>query len=456
MVYTKLIYSMHKNIVALFILCCAFVANAQINNPYTSFGVGERTNSLHPVFSGMGNQSVTYVHPSVLNVSNPASYSFLRYQYPIFSIGISSRLSFNNDNGVKEFNNATNISEIAFGMSFAKRFGIAFGFKPLYKKNYSFVETKKLIDDSVRYEYEGKGALNNAFVGFSINLLNYDSLKWSIGGNVGALFGAMTDERRSSIVSALTNAGGNETRRQQVKSFYYEVGTLLEYRFKKENKLTVGASVEPMQNIKSVYDRQLSYSATDVTNPNTFQLLSESGEIKGKIVFATSYSVGASYARYITTNKKDGNKGKAHLTFSLGYNATDFSKYKEVYDTVTYSYGFNNTASYQFGMQFIPETQIVGSAIPKLFERSSYRLGFHYSTLPYMHLGKNVNEWAITCGLGLPVLVDKRLDSSIQLGIGVGQRGTANALKENFVTINLGLLIAPSINDRWFIKRKVD
>ncbi|MCO5260982.1 MAG: hypothetical protein M9916_12655 [Crocinitomicaceae bacterium] len=449
---------MRNKIALILFVCFSIVANAQLNSPFSSYGVGERTNSLHSVFSGMGNHHVSYDNPSVLNTSNPASYSFVRYQFPIFSLGISNRLSFNNDGTTKEFNNATNISEIAFGMSFAKRFGLAFGFKPMYKKNYSFAEQFPLMSDSVRYEYEGKGALNNAFIGFSANILNYDSLKWSIGGNVGVLFGGITDERRSYIVNPLNMAGGNETKRQQVKSFHYEIGTLVQYQFKKYNKLTLGAVVEPIQNIKSVYDRQLSYSASDVTNPNTYYLLKETGEIKGKIIFATSYTVGASYTRNFIAHKKDGTERKPQIMFSFGYNGTDYSKYREIYSDTTFSYGYKNASNYQFGVQFVPETQIVGSAIPKLFERSSYRLGFYYSTLPNLYLGSQLKEWAVTCGFGLPVLVDKRLDSSVQLGIGVGKRGamTTGSLNETFVTINIGLFIAPSINDRWFIKRKVD
>ena len=69
-----------------------------------------------------------------------------------------------------------------------------------------------------------------------------------------------------------------------------------------------------------------------------------------------------------------------------------------------------------------------------------------------------MNEIAGSFGFGIPIVVDKRLDSSIQLGFSAGKRGINDntAFKETFVTFNVGLLIAPGVNDRWFIKRKLD
>lgn len=431
---------------------------AQTNFPYSSAGIGERTGANHPVFSGMGNQSVTYAYPSVLNTSNPASYSSLRFHFPIFSVGFSSRLSFTEQDGAEEFNSYSNVSELAFGLSFAKRFGLAFGLKPFHRKSYSFIEKTVLFEDSLYYEYKGTGTLNKAFIGFSANILNYDSLKWSVGGNVGAVFGLMQDERRSSEPKVLTNAGGVETRGQQIKSFHYDLGTLIQYKIKNGHTLVLGATFEPVQNIKSTYNRQLFYSASDVDNIKTYDLLTETGDLNGKIVFAPNYNIGLSYMKVLNSNKKDGNTRMSQLMVSASYSATDWSKYKENYSDTTFSYNLRNSSGLQFGIQFIPEIQYVGSAKPKFFERTNYRAGFYSNVLPYVYNNVQLKEWAATIGFGIPMLVDKRLDSSIQLGVGYGKRGTneIGSLNETFVTVNIGVLIAPSINDRWFVKRRLD
>ncbi len=440
------------------VISIQFGAIAQTNSPYSNAGIGERSNLSHPVFSGMGNQFVSYSSPSVLNTYNPASYSFLRHQFPIFSVGFSSRLSYYNQDGAKEFGSYSNISDIAFGLSFAKRFGLAFGLKPLYRKSYSFTEKTMLLADSIKYTYEGKGLINKGYVGFSVKILNFDSLQWSVGGNVGGIFGTMTDERRSAIQSTANNVGGGDIRAQQLRSFHYELGTMLQWQIRNGHKIVFGGTFEPEQHIKSVYNKQLFYSSTDIDNQNTWIVLSESGEKKGKVAFAPSYNVGASYSKTFRVTKKDGNIRNSQIMVSAGYSATDWSKYRENYSDTSFSYGLKSASGFQAGFQYIPETMYVGNAMPKFFERTSYRLGFYNSTLPYVYNNSQLTEWAATIGFGFPMLVERRLDSSIQLSIGAGQRGAtaAGSLNETFVTVSLGLLIAPSLSDRWFVKRKLD
>lgn len=436
----------------------AFEAASQTNFPYAKAGLGDKLTSNHSVFSGMGNNFVTYTSPSVLNTNNPASYSYLRHQFPIFALGLSTRLSFNEANGAKEFNGTTNISEFAFGLSFAKRFGLAAGLKPFQKKSYSFVDQQPLMSDSVRYDYIGGGNLNKLFVGFSFNILNYDSLKWTIGGNVGMIFGQINDERRSYLLGTTSAAGGVETTTHNVRSFQYDLGTVFNYRMKNGHTLTVGGTFEPLQNITSVYNKQLAYSLTDVTNPNTYQVVEKTGNVRGKIAYASTYNAGVSYSKTFKTARKDGNTRNTNLTVSASYSSTNWSKYKESYGDTTFSYGLKNSSGLQIGLQYIPEIQYVGNVLPKFFERVNYRVGFYRNQLPFSYNNKQLTEWAGTVGFGMPIIVDKRLDSSLQLGVAVGKRGTnqAGSFNETFVAVNIGVLIAPSINDRWFVKRKLD
>jgi len=430
---------------------------AQTNSPYSAAGIGEHVGSNSPVFSGIGNHSVTYAMPSVLNTSNPATYSYLRHQFPIFSIGMNTRLSTNHNNGVKEFNNSTAISEIAFGLSFAKRFGLAFGIKPIYRKSYNISSTEPLLSDSVRYDYIGTGSVNKAFIGLSFNIFNKEVFKWSVGGNVGGVFGTVQDERRSSVVSPTTKAGGLEITSQSLRSFHYDLGTLVQFKLKKANTFTIGATMEPIQKIKSTFNQSLGYSPTDVTVPSTYQYLSGTGDIKGKIQFANNYSVGLSYARLIKTVKRDGNERVSHLMIMAGYNAAEWSKYNDNFADSTRVNNLSNSSGFNVAVQFIPQAISTGSILPKFFNRTNYRVGYYSTTLPYLMNGVQLNEWAVTAGLGMPILVDKRVDSSIQLGVGYGKRGTTtDALSQSFVTVNVGIFVAPSLNDRWFVKRKLD
>ncbi|HLU87842.1 MAG TPA: hypothetical protein VKZ44_08820 [Taishania sp.] len=451
---------MLNKLLLLLLTIVSYETYAQSNFPLTRYGLGDRVNSNSPALIGLGNNFAAYTSPSVLNTSNPASYSFLRYQFPIFALGVNTRLSFNESGGVKETNSATNFSEMAFGLSFGKRFGMAFGLKPFQQKNYSIVEKQLFEGDTLKYQYEGKGGINKAFIGLSVNILNYDSLRWSVGGNVGAVFGTLTDTRKSSLLTTTTNAGGIDMVSQQLKSFQYDLGTILTYRFKKDHTLTVGATYEPMQNLNAVYNRDLALTLIDVDDPNKYSYLDRSGDLKGKIAYASTLNVGLSYAKIIETARKDGNKRNSQLYATVSYTMTDWSKYKEDYGDTVFTYSnLNNTQGFSVGLQYIPEVTTFGNIMPKLFDRMHYRIGFHSRTLPYMYSnGAQMNEIAGSFGFGIPIVVDKRLDSSIQLGFSAGKRGINDntAFKETFVTFNVGLLIAPGVNDRWFIKRKLD
>jgi hypothetical protein len=431
---------------------------AQNNSPYSYQGIGERFALANPAYTGLGNQTVSQHNSSILNSNNAASYSFLKHQYPIFSIGLSDRLSVYNQDETKEVGNMLGISEIAFGLSFYKLFGLSVGLKPMYKKSYDFVQYEPLMSDSIRYNYKGKGLLNKAYFGFSVKALNLENVKWSLGANVAGVFGNLSDVRTGAVVKTTTNEGGGDVRSRQMSSFQYELGTILTVKLPKGNGLTFGATYEPFQKLKTVYNRQLFFSPTNIENENTWLVLKETGDSKGKIAMGQSYQAGITYAKNVAIAKKDGTVRNSQFSLSVSYAGADWSKYREDYADTAIAFNFKNTSSLNVGVEYTPETVYIGNAIPKFFDRASYRVGFYSNSLPYVFNGTQVKEWATTFGFGFPILVDRRLDSSIQLGFATGKRSVnqIGALNETFVTFNIGFSIAPSFNDRWFIKRKLD
>lgn len=93
----------------------------------------------------------------------------------------------------------------------------------------------------------------------------------------------------------------------------------------------------------------------------------------------------------------------------------------------------------------------------KYRNRIAWRLGARYNTSNLSIDQQNINEAAITLGMGLPLGKPDRstnIYSRINLGVSVGRRGTtANGLlQENFIRLRLGV----SLCDRWFLKRRFD
>ena len=83
-----------------------------------------------------------------------------------------------------------------------------------------------------------------------------------------------------------------------------------------------------------------------------------------------------------------------------------------------------------------------------------YRLGFIYDET-YLNLNNtNINRYAVTFGLGLPLAPSQTLTTfyKINLSAEVGRRGTLEngLVKENYVNLHLSF----TLNDKWFTRYK--
>jgi hypothetical protein len=98
-------------------------------------------------------------------------------------------------------------------------------------------------------------------------------------------------------------------------------------------------------------------------------------------------------------------------------------------------------------MEYTPNS----TALRGYYNRVHYRLGGYYSNTYLRIHEKQLQDYGISFGVGLPF---KNTNSSFNIGVVVGQRGTLtnNLIKENFSIVNFGL----TLHDFWFFKRKFD
>jgi hypothetical protein len=449
---------MINKIIATTLLAISAVTYGQNTaTPYSSYGLGERGGIDQAVFSGLGNNTVNFISSNVLNHYNPASYSYLKPQFPLFSLGVSSRFSTFESAGTTQKNNKTSLNDIALGMSLAKRFGFAFGLTPYSKRGYSFTQKFALGADSVRHDYLGNGDINRFFGGISGKILNYDSLTWSVGANFSALFGTIQNERRAYLINTTSTAGGIDSKTTRVKAFHYEIGTVLTKQFRKGHSLVLAGTFEPLQELTAYQNNQLFFTTTSIDNPNGYITLQETGELKGKITLAPTYTIGFDYS-YAFNDTVKNRVRKSEIKVLGSYSSTSWSQYETRFNDTTTNFGYPDARSIHFGIQYCPQTDINASIKPNVFERMSYRIGFYNKTLPYQFNNVQLTEFGTSFGLGLPILTEKKMQSSIQLGITYGKRGTSEvgSLNETFLGLNLGLIISPSESDKWFTKRKLD
>ncbi len=452
---------MFKQFASVCITLIPFLGISQLNNSYTVNGLGEKNHINNATFSGYGDASVAYAKESILNTSNPASYSFLKYQFPIFSIGTGTRFSSINTADGKSTTNYTGLPEIAIGLSFAKRFGIAFGLRPFTQKSYSFSETSAIGTDSIYHKYQGTGSLNQFFGGLAFNILNGDKVKWSVGTNASAVFGQVRDERIAQVTTVANALGGIEWTNKSVAAFLIDFGTIVNTKITKTDELTLGAYFQPQTNLGGKSNTLL-MTSTNINEPSTYNSISQLGERKVTYVYGAAWKVGATYSRtFINQNSKSERIRTSLWSTSFNYGNQDFSVNKmygtDANPTKDEALGFDlkNVQSINVGTEFTPQVLIEGANIIKLFNRSTYRLGFVDKTLPFVVGGHQLKEWYASVGMGIPMVIDRRMDSSLQFSVGMGKRN-AGDYQENTFQFNIGIMIAPGFNDRWFIKKKLD
>ncbi len=450
---------MRKITLIFLLLNIAIYSSAQksSNSPYSFHGLGELNILDNASFIGIGNSKISFIDSTVLNYYNPASYNSLAKHQPLFSFGVSSRLSTYSKNGNSYNSYLTSIQHFVIAFPFAKRFGLAIGLKPFSSKGYDFSTRVKVGSDSLKYIYEGSGNISEAFVGFSSEIINYRGAKLSLGGNLGYLFGRVIDTRKSTVLNSgsLTNSGGVNTKTYRVKGLHYTLGLHYTQKFNDRNLIGISAVFEPFQKLNATYEDVLFYSS-NINDPNIYDSLSLNDSLTGNLSNIPTYTFGLNYQLNFKGKKNSTNPINSQLSLHVTYEIADWSSYENSFNTGVSS-NFLVSNKYTFGLQYLPETDFIrNKQMTKFYHRIKYRTGVYYNQTPYLINNEQITDFGTTIGFGIPIIIKSSL-SSINFGFSYGNRGISdkNDLRERYYSINIGLTIAPGA-DKWFVKRKLN
>jgi hypothetical protein len=108
---------------------------------------------------------------------------------------------------------------------------------------------------------------------------------------------------------------------------------------------------------------------------------------------------------------------------------------------------FENAKKFAVGGYFIPQYNSFSS----YFKRITFRGGFRYENTGLILNDKSIDDAAVTLGLGFPITGSF---SNVNVGMEYGRKGTkaADLVRENYVNI----IVSLSLNDKWFVKRKIN
>lgn len=419
----------HKYSVLLFLaFTFSFLAPAQTltNSAYSRYGIGDLQFSSFTANKGFAGVSQAYQSAYVINYNNPASYSSLKLT--AIQIGVSSNNFEQQTLLTKQKINNTNLAYFSAAFPVKKWWGTSIGLLPYSAIGYKITtaSASNVSGSTLSYLYKGSGGLNRFYWGNGFTPFK----NFSIGANANFLFGNFTKERRAYYTDG-TLYNVREQTVSNIKGLEYNFGTQHNVLLNKDWAMTIGLTYG-LQSLLNTSNNSIVQTYTEVNEAisvkDTLQYITDDKnsitipqKIGGGIVLKKSdkYLIGFDYT---TQNWKD---------FKL--NGKD--------DSLT------NSNKFAIGFQYTPDPTSLKSFIKK----TQYRAGFHYSNTYLKINNTQLKDYAVSLGFGFPL---KRNFSTGNLAVEYGKRGTVqnNLIEEKYLKFSLGLVI----NDKWFIRRKID
>jgi len=448
-----------KLLVVLFLLSCTFLrAQVSTNSPYSSQGIGDVSFYGNAFMSGLGGASTALIDSSQTNLFNPSSYSHMAQQLPMFSVGVMNRQNRFSSNGRETQGSFTGITHMALVVPFANRFGLAFGLKPYSRTGYEINNAEVINGDSIFYDYEGSGEIQEFLLGFSAKIINKRNHSFTIGVNGKHYFGRLDNTRKTYLKdNTFGQIGGMDQRFMRARALGYEVGANYRYNPNKKHYFTLGLTFRPQQNLNFTQSKSRIFFF-GLTNTSDYDTIIHPVDVEGYVTSPDRFSAGLTYEFLPVKDTSSRNSKLPKLLFTGEYTLENWSNYRESFGVTTTSPNFMNSSSIRLGLEFTPHRNASNrSAYVKFYDMFSYRLGAYSVNTPYSVDGIQLVDKGVSFGIGVPIVINRAVSTvNISANYGVQDgKGSPNVIKENYYGFNLGINIAPSY-DRWFRKYKLD
>jgi len=435
------------------VVICFSHLSAQENSPYSRYGIGEEYPNQHIATRGIGGITTTYADGQAINVNNPASYGSIALV--TYDLGFSiDRRTLKSTIPLNKYSSTNFIpSYVLLGIPLSKGWGMAFGFRPVTRINYSIIDTGKAPIGSTRIQtlYEGNGGMNEFFWGLG---KRFKSL--SLGFNVGYNFGRKETNTRTIPADTVLFLKGNRSAVTTYGGFFLNGGLQYDLKLgvKKDSirKTTstkilrfggYGALGQEITAKSDILNETFQYSQDGaVLNIDTIEYRKNAD---GKIKLPQTYRVGLMYINKFF----DGIAAYDKWTLAFEYGGAKWSDYRYYgeKDKLVNSYTLRG------GTSFTPNNPYSDKG---LFSRATYRFGFITGKDFINADGNELKIAGLSLGMGFNVRKRRSYDNQftmINTALEFGKRGSSvNNITENYFRFSLGL----SLSDIWFIKRKYD
>jgi len=449
---------MYKYFIFLFLFISGASAHAQntTNNPYSYYGLGLYEHSTNALQLALGGIGYGFVDSAYNNKLNSASMSYLAVGQPIFNIDVTGRLSTFTSDVTSSNSRLAYLSGIQFTVPFANRYGLGFGYRPIFSKGYRFIEGQELDGDSLTRIYQGNGGVQQAFLAFSVAPIKNERTFLSFGLEANFNFGDATDVRAIEFKNFSQNNAANVIN-DRIRGFSYTFSTLFKHELTENTSFSLGASYSPASTWRVTNtDELLRYAGNYGVTHQFVETISSMGTRKGNIsspsIFGLGFGVNLHPMGY-QLNSKIQSRIRIHGDLEM----TGWSNHtRTINNVIDTNFTFSNTTAYRFGIEYTPH-YMASDRSPGLgyFSKISYRAGLNLNQIS-LPTG-NLNDFGITFGFGFPIPFDNS-QSSINFGMRIGRVGEvgANTIQEQYIAYQVGIVLTPAKWERWFRKIKYD
>ena len=393
------------------------------SSPYSFYGIGDVRFRGTVENRSMGGLSVLSdsIH---INLQNPAQFASLKLtSFAVAGTFTPTKIKTSTQ---EDKSQRTTLDYLAVGLP-SKKFGFGFGLIPFSSVGYKILNLANENDPTTR-RYTGTGGINKAFFGMGYQITK----KLSVGADLQYNFGNI--ETKSVNFIDGVQYGSREVNRSEVSGVNYNFGLAFQSKISKKLTLFSGLTYTPQSNLNLANERKVA----------TIQFLTTGGE---RVVDEEEIDVDDSKLKMpskLTFGTAIGQVRKWMIGTEITFQGTsDLGNRFNDINNATYE----NSVRYTLGGYYIPKYTSYTSYLSKV----TYRGGFRYENTGLLVFGQQINDYAMTLGLGLPL---NGTFSNVNLGFEFGKRGTTNAglIEENYTNISLGF----TFNDEWFKRRKIN
>lgn len=425
-----------KNIWFICLLACfsfEAMAQADADSPYSLFGVGQvRDKSMNVRLKGMGGVANAMFGSGMINAENPASYAKIDSLAFLFDAGFYFKTSTFSTASLSERASNASFDYVSMAFGLTPWWKVALGVQPYSTTGYTMKVDKEISEvGKTTTRFQGKGGLNQAFIGNAFKLGKH----FAVGANVYYVFGNTQTETSLYFPDSIYYIGSRRSIDVMVSSFMFDYGMLFNTKVGNDMDLSVGLTYT--QKVKLKGDQTLFIRSIEEDQDTEIEYVIDTvAHSSGTthITMPQGFGVG------VALQKND------QWAVGADFNWMQWSKFAREGVTEV----LQNSWSVSAGAEFTPRH----TSISGYFSRIAYRFGGFYEhgfiSLPGND-GENhsINKVGVTAGLSLPL---PKTQSKVNVALEIGQYGTREGglIQERYAKVNVGI----SVFEHWFMKRK--